>query len=183
MKPKGRFAALVADGLQEEYFLPKVALRRAEFDVEVLSTGCEPVEMYSFFDPTGNLDVDKIVTDAKVDDYVGILIPRGAKSPALLSESPAVREFVREANVRNGYCRHMSRDTAAREIGRCAGQTYNRFNLAEQYAELVPQPKAEAAGAIWVNAPVVVEENVNTSPHPDESTAFTRALLLSLDAE
>src|SRR5215471_18989674 len=36
---KGKIAALVADGFQEEeYFLPKVALQRAGFKVEALST-------------------------------------------------------------------------------------------------------------------------------------------------
>jgi putative intracellular protease/amidase len=38
---KGKIAALVADGFQEkEYFLPKVALQRAGFKVEALSTAC-----------------------------------------------------------------------------------------------------------------------------------------------
>jgi predicted enzyme related to lactoylglutathione lyase len=70
---KGKIAALVADGFQEEeYFLPKVALQRAGFKVEALSTEREPIEIYSFFSPTGTLDIDKVVADAKVDDYVGV---------------------------------------------------------------------------------------------------------------
>jgi putative intracellular protease/amidase len=42
------------------------------------------------------------------------------------------------------------------------------------------QPEAEAAGATWVIAPVVVEGNLITSPHPDDATAFTKAILSSL---
>ena len=42
------------------------------------------------------------------------------------------------------------------------------------------QPAAEAAGAIWVIAPVVVEGYLITSPHPDEAAGFIGAILLSL---
>jgi protease I len=182
---KGRIAALVADGFQEEeFFLPKVALQRAGFEVEVLSTGPKPVDMYSFFSPTGKLDIDKIVTGAKVEDYVGVLIPGGAKSPALLSESPAVREFVRDADARGIVIAAICRGSlllVRSDVVR--GRRITGFNLAEQYPDLAFQPEAEAAGATWVNAPVVVEGNLITSPHPDESAAFTGAILLSLGAE
>jgi protease I len=184
MTAKGKIAALVADGFQEEeYFLPKVALQRAGFVVEALSTGCEAVEMYSFFSPTGRLDIDKVVADAKVDDYVGVLIPGGAKSPALLSESP-VREFVRDANARGIVIAAICRGSlllVKSDIVR--GRRITGFNLTDQYPDLAVQPEAEAAGATWVNAPVEVDGNLITSPHPDEATAFTGAILLSLGAE
>jgi len=179
---KGKIAALVADGFQEEeYFLPKVALQRAGFKVEALSTAREPVEIYSFFSPTGTLDIDKIVGDANVDDYVGVLIPGGAKSPALLSESPAVREFVRDANARGMVIAAMCRGSlllVKSDVVR--GRRITGFNLVDQYPDLALQPEAEAAGATWVNEPVVVEGNLITSPHPDDATAFTKAILSSL---
>lgn len=182
---KGKIAALVADGFQEEeYFLPKVALQRAGFEIAVLSTGREPVEMYSFFSPTGKLDIHKVVADAKVDDYVGVLIPGGAKSPALLSESPAVQEFVRDANARGILIAAICRGSlllAKSDVVR--GRRITGFNLTDQYPDLAVQPEAEAAGATWVNAPVVVEGNLITSPHPDEAVAFTGAILSSLEAK
>src|SRR5215813_1833504 len=68
---KGKIGTLVADGFQEEeYFLPKAALQRAGFEVEVISIQREPVEIYSFFNPTGKLDVHKTIDDAKPEDYV-----------------------------------------------------------------------------------------------------------------
>ena len=179
---RGKIAALVADGFQEEeYFLPKVALQQAGFQVEALSTGREPVEIYSFFSPTGTLRIDKVVADAKVDDYVGVLIPGGAKSPALLSESPAVREFVRDANARGMVIAAMCRGSlllVKSDIVR--GRRITGFNLVDQYPDLALQPEAEAAGATWLNAPVVIEGNLITSPHPDQTTAFTEAILSSL---
>jgi len=47
------------------------------------------------------------------------------------------------------------------------------FNDSVSYPELVVQPDAEAAGATWVqNAPVVVDRNLVTSPHPRYSAAL-----------
>ena len=44
-----KIAALVADAFQEEeYFFPKVALNEAGYQVEVVSSRKEPVEIYRF---------------------------------------------------------------------------------------------------------------------------------------
>jgi len=113
---------------------------------------------------------------------VGVLIPGGAKSPALLSENPAVRKFVREANAREIVIAAICRGSlllVKSDIVR--GRRITGFNLADQYPDLALQPEAEAAGAIWVNAPVVVEGNLITSPHPDEATAFAREIISSLE--
>jgi protease I len=86
-----KIAALIADAFQEEeYFFPKVALNEAGYQVEVVSSGKQPVEIYSYFARTGLLDVERVIADARPEDYVGVLIPGGAKSPALLAEDPRV---------------------------------------------------------------------------------------------
>src|SRR5262245_38821924 len=91
-----KIAALIADAFQEEeYFFPKVALNEAGYQVEVVSSRKEPVEIYSYFARTGLLDVERAITEARPEDYVGVLIPGGAKSPALLAEDPRVTKFVR----------------------------------------------------------------------------------------
>ena len=44
-----KIAALVADAFQEEeYFFPKIALNEAGYQVEVVSSRKEPVEIYSY---------------------------------------------------------------------------------------------------------------------------------------
>jgi protease I len=97
------FAALVADAFRrEEYFLPKVALNEAGYQVEVVSSRKDPVEIYSFFARTGRLDVDRAIAEARLEDYVGVLIPGGAKSPALLAEDPRVTKFVQDVSARGG---------------------------------------------------------------------------------
>ena len=71
-----KIAALVADAFQEEeYFFPKVALNEAGYQVEVVSSHKEPVEIYSYFARTGLLDVDRAIADAPPEDYEGVLVP------------------------------------------------------------------------------------------------------------
>ena len=95
---KKKVAALVADAFQDsEYFLPKIALQdKLGLDVEVISTKKEPIEIYSYFSRIGMLDVDKSIDDADPNDYIGVLVPGGAKSPALLAENPAILAFLRQ---------------------------------------------------------------------------------------
>ena len=101
-----KIAALVADAFQEEeYFFPKVALNEAGYQIEVVSLRQEPVEIYSYFARTGLLDVDRAIGEAQPEDYVGVLIPGGAKSPALLAEDPRVRKFVHDVSARGGNYR------------------------------------------------------------------------------
>jgi putative intracellular protease/amidase len=60
-----KIAALIADAFQEEeYFFPKVALNEAGYEVEVVSSRKEPVEIYSYFARTGLLDVERAITEA-----------------------------------------------------------------------------------------------------------------------
>ena len=64
-------------------------------DVEVISSKRAPIEIYSYFSRIGMLDVNRTIAEANPDDYVGVLVPGGAKSPALLAEDPAVLAFLR----------------------------------------------------------------------------------------
>src|SRR5262245_12026006 len=181
---KGKIAALVADAFQEEeYFLPKFALQSAGFHVEVVSERASPVEMYSIFSRTGKLDVDKAIGDVKASDYDGVLIPGGAKSPALLAENAAVRRFVQDANAGGIMLAAICRGSlllAKSDV--VNGKRMTGFNDAKQYPDLVVQPHAEAAGAKWVDAPVVIDGNLVTSPHPDVAANFSNAMLSFLSA-
>jgi protease I len=130
----------------------------------VVSSHKEPVEIYSYFVRTGLLDVDRAIAEARPDDYVGVLIPGGAKSPALLADDPRVTKFVQDVAARGGVIACV-----------CRG------SMLASYPELVVQPDAEAAGATWVqDAPVVVDGNLVSSPHPRHSAAFSAAIVEAL---
>jgi protease I len=177
---KGKIAALVADAFQEEeYFFPKVALNEAGYQVEVVSSRKEPVEIYSYFSRTGLLDVERAITQARPEDYVGVLIPGGAKSPALLAEDPRVTKFVQDVSALGGVIACICRGSMLAARSKVvSGRRMTGFNDSASYPELVVQPDAEAAGATWVqDAPVVVDRNLVTSPHPRHSVAFSAAIV------
>jgi protease I len=75
-------AVLIADAFQDsEYFLPKIEIEKLGVDTETVSISKTPVEIYSFFRAIGHLNIDKSIGQAKPDDYIGALVPGGAKSP------------------------------------------------------------------------------------------------------
>src|SRR5262249_4336108 len=176
-----KIAALVADAFQEEeYFFPKVALNEAGYQVEVVSSRNGPVEIYSYFARTGLLDVDHAITEARPEDYVGVLIPGGAKSPALLAEDPRAIKFVQDVCARGGVIACICRGSLLAARSKVvAGRRMTGFNDSASSPELVVQPDAEAAGATWVqDAPVV--GNLVTSPHPRHSAVFSAAIVEAL---
>jgi protease I len=178
-----KIAALVADAFQEEeYFFPKVALNEAGYQVEVVSSRKEPVEIYSYFGRTGLLDVERAITEARPEDYVGVFVPGGAKSPALLAEDPRVTTFVQDVSARGGVIACICRGSMLAARSKVvAGRRMTGFNDSDSYPELVVQPDAEAAGATWVqDAPVVVDRNLVTSSHPRHSAAFSAAIVEAL---
>jgi deglycase len=181
-----KIAALIADAFQEEeYFFPKIALNEAGYQVEVVSSRKEPVEIYSYFARTGLLDVERAITEARAEDYVGVLIPGGAKSPALLAEDPRVTQFVQDVSARGGVIACICRGSLLAARSKVvAGLRMTGFNDSLAYPDLVVQPDAEAAGATWVqDAPVVVDRNLVTSPHPRHSAAFSAAIVEALSGK
>src|SRR5262245_26616972 len=180
MLKEKKVAALVADGFQEEeFFLPKVALNRAGYAVEVVSIRNDPIEIYSFFRRTGLLDVDRCTDEVSPGEYVGILVPGGANSPALLADDARVRAFVQEVdrcgNMVACICRGTLLPVRADII---RGRRITGFNDAAAYPDLVVAPHALAAGAIWIDGePVVVDGRLVSSPHPDFADKFGREMV------
>jgi protease I len=96
-----KIGVLLADAFQDsEYFLPKFEIESAGAQTEVISIEARPIEIYSYFSRIGTLDVAKTVRDADPGDYIGVLVPGGAKSPAILAESDDVLSFLRLVNSR-----------------------------------------------------------------------------------
>jgi deglycase len=95
-----KIGVLVADGCQDsEYFLPKIEIEKVGVATEGISLTRAPVEIFSFFTRIGLLDVQKTVDEVNPADYAGVLVPGGAKSPAILCESGAALRFLRERST------------------------------------------------------------------------------------
>jgi protease I len=166
---KTKVAALVADAFQDsEYFLPKIAMQdQLGLDVEVISTKRDPIEIYSYFSRIGLLDVNKTIEEAEPSDYIGILIPGGAKSPALLAENPAVLSFLRQVNEQKKLVASICRGSLlVAKSGIAKGRHLTGFHLEKEYPDLVIRPIVEACGGIWIDdRPVVADGNLVSSRH------------------
>jgi protease I len=177
---KKKVAALIADAFQDsEYFLPKIALQdQLDLDVEVISTKKEPVEIYSYFSRIGMLDVDKSINDADPNDYIGVLVPGGAKSPALLAEDPAILAFLRKINDDQKLVASICRGSLlVAKSGIARGRHLTGFHLAQEFPDLIIRPIVEENGGIWSDdKPVVIDANLISSRHPNDIEYFTEGI-------
>jgi len=173
---KGKVATLVADAFQDsEYFLPKIALQdQLGLDVEVISIKKEPIEIYSYFSRIGMLDVNKSINEADPNDYIGVLVPGGAKSPALLAESPAMVTFLRKINNDAKLVASICRGSLlVAKSGIARGRHLTGFHLEKEFPDLVIKPIVEENGGIWSDdKPVVIDANLVSSRHPNDIEYF-----------
>ena len=173
---KEKLAALVADAFQDsEYFLPKIAMQdQLGLEVEVVSTTKEPIEIYSYFSRIGMLDVNKSIEEADPNDYIGVLVPGGAKSPALLAESPAILRFIRKINDDRKLVASICRGSLlVAKSGIIKGRHLTGFHLHDEFPDLVIKPVVEENGGIWSDdKPVVVDANLVSSRHPNDIDHF-----------
>ena len=149
---KEKVAALVADAFQDsEYFLPKIALQdQLGLDVEVISLKRDPIEIYSNFSRIGLLDVGKTIQEADPRDYIGVLIPGGARSPALLAENQEVLSFLRQINDQKKLVASICRGLLlVAKSGIAKGRHLTGFHLDKEFPDLVIRPIVEASGGIW----------------------------------
>ena len=132
---KEKVAALVADAFQDsEYFLPKIALQdQLGLDVEVKR---DPIEIYSNFSRIGLLDVNKTIQEADPRDYIGVLIPGGARSPALLAENQEVLSFLRQINDQKKLVASICRGSLlVAKSGIAKGRHLTGFHLDKEFPE------------------------------------------------
>ena len=172
-----KIGVLAADGFQDsEYFLPKIEIEKLGVATEVISLTRAPIEIYSFFSRIGLLDVQKTIDEANPADYVGVLVPGGAKSPATLAENAAVLSFLQKVNGAQKLIAPICRGgllVATADIVR--GRHLTGFHPSAQnpYPDLAIRPVVERFGGIWSDdKPVVIDGNLVSSRHPDDITDF-----------
>lgn len=173
---KEKVAALVADAFQDsEYFLPKIAMQdQLDLEIEVVSTKKEPIEIYSYFSRIGLLEVNKSIDEADPNDYIGVLVPGGAKSPALLAENPAILAFLRKINDDQKLIASICRGSLlVAKSGIVKGRHLTGFHLEKEFPDLVIKPVVEENGGIWSDdKPVVIDANLVSSRHPNDIEYF-----------
>ena len=177
-KAKGtgkKMAVLVADAFQDsEYMLPKIEIEKMGVETEVVSISDKPVRMWSFFDELGTIDVVKTIDQANPSDYVGVLIPGGAKSPKTLSDDARVKAFVRKIGEDGKLVASICRGSLlAAEAGAARGKDITGFHHPDQWPELAISERVEELGGKWHNDKAAIrDDNLVSSRHPDDCQAF-----------
>lgn len=174
-----KVAVLIADAFQDsEYFLPKIEIEKLGVETETLSISKTPVEIYSFFRGIGHLNIDKAIDEAKVGDYAGVLVPGGAKSPAILAEDERVLSFLRKMDDAEKMIAPICRGTMlVATSGIVKEREITGFHLSSQYPDLAVKPLVEKYGGLWrEDKPVVISGNLISSRHPDDIDYFSSAI-------
>jgi protease I len=162
-----KIAILATDGFEDaELLYPKIRLKEAGYDTELISLHRrEIIGKYGY-----PLKPDKLVREAKVDDYDGVIIPGGTKNPDYLRREKEVLDFVAEIN----------------ENGKLVGAICHAGWVLIS-AKIIKDRKATSyyaikddminAGADFEDSPVVIDKNLITSRTPDDLPQFMKAVL------
>jgi deglycase len=150
---------------QVEYFEPRKAVEEAGAEVEVIATESGEVQGFEHLDKAETWKVDKTTSEAKADDYDGVVLPGGVANPDNLRTDENAVRFLREFF----------------EAGKPVGAICHApWMLVEgdlvNGRELTSFPSLQTdirnAGGNWVDEEVVVDSGLVTSRKPDDIPAF-----------
>lgn len=167
-----RVAFVVApEGVEQvELTSPWKAVQDAGGRPELISFQAGEIQAFDHLDKADTFPVDKVVSDASVDDYDALVLPGGVANPdALRTNADAVR-FVREFFVRKkpvaAIC-HAPWTLVEADVVRGRRLT--------SWPSL--QTDLRNAGAEWVDEEVVVDDGLVTSRNPNDLPAFNDKMI------
>jgi protease I len=167
-----KIAILAADGVEQvELEQPRDAVEQAGAETELLSLEAGEIQaMNSDINPADTFSVDKIVGDASVDDYAGLIVPGGAVNPDNLRMDRDAVSFVQEffkTGKPVGVICHGPWILVEADVAR--GRTLTSY----------PSIRTDLrnAGANVVDQEVVTDQGLVTSRSPDDLPAFCSKIL------
>lgn len=169
-----RIAVIVADGFEQtEFEVPVQRFREAGATVDVLAPDAshrEKIAGESHGKPAAGTRADKLLAEARAEDYDALLIPGGLKSPDTMRQSPEHLAFVK-AFV-----------TAEKPIAAiCHGPWLLADADALKGRKVTSWPgirkDLERAGATWVDEAVVSDGALIFSRKPADAEAFAETLI------
>ena len=166
-----RIGILAGDGFEyAELAVPKAALKAAGADVEVISLHEGRIRGMNLTEPTGTVHVDRVVDQATVNDYDGLLIVGGFVGPDFVRQHQPARTFVRAF------------DEAYKPIATlCHGPWVLISAGCAKGRRLASWPGVRDdiinAGGIWRDEPLVRDRNWVSSRSPADLPVFIPAIL------
>jgi protease I len=162
-----KIAIIAADGVEQvELEDPRQAVEDAGAETELLSIGAGEIQAVEHdIEPTEKVTVDKIVADASVDDYDGLILPGGVGNPDKLRKEEAVIEFLQawfKTGKPVGVICHGPWTLVEADLVR--GRTLTSY----------PSIRTDIrnAGGNVVDEEVVVDQGLVSSRNPDDLPGF-----------
>lgn len=165
-----RIAVLAADGFEQvELTVPVKALRAAGADVHIISFRRGRIRGMNLHEPAGRVRVTTTLSEARAEDYNGLLIPGGFINPDLLRQSAAAREFARAFDAAGKPIATLCHGPwLLASAGLTRGRTMTSWPGIRD--DLVH------AGATWLDQEVVRDGNWVSSRGPQDIVPFVRAM-------
>jgi protease I len=158
---------------QVEYFEPRKAVEEAGAEVDVISTEADQIQGVEHLDKGETWEADKTTSEARADDYDGVVLPGGVANPDnLRTDKDAVR-FLREffaAGKPVGAICHAPWMLVEADVA--DGRTVTSYPSV--------QTDLRNAGGNWVDDEVVVDSGLVTSRKPDDLPAFCSKIVEEL---
>jgi|HubBroStandDraft_6_1064221.scaffolds.fasta_scaffold299842_2 protease I len=166
-----RVAILATDGFEQSELLePRKALDSAGATTEVIAPKGTEIKGWSHADWGQNVDVDRTLAEADVEDFDALVLPGGVMNPDALRMNPAAVAFVKAFFAAGkpvaAICHGPWTVVESGEV--------NGYQLTSW-----PSLKTDItnAGGTWVDREVVVDDNLITSRRPDDLPAFNREMI------
>jgi protease I len=166
-----RIAILVNDGFEQvEMTGPMEALKEAGANVEVVSPQREKVRGWTKGDWGDRFPVDRLLSDASVEDYDALVLPGGVINADRIRVIPEARDLVRA---------FLEEDKPIAAICHAPWLLIDADVVVGRRMTSWPtlEKDLENAGADWVNEEVVVDRGVVTSRKPDDIPVFNREMI------
>jgi protease I len=166
-----KIAILTENGFEEvELTSPKKALEEQGATVHVISPQKDKVKAMKDHEWSIEVTVDKHISEARAEDYDGLLLPGGVINPDQLRTSEDAVKFIRDFFAAGKPVAAICHGPQSLiEAGVVEGREMTSY----------PSIKTDLqnAGARWVDQEVVVDQGLVTSRKPDDLPAFNAKMI------
>ncbi|MFX1386865.1 MAG: type 1 glutamine amidotransferase domain-containing protein [Promethearchaeota archaeon] len=166
-----KIAILATDGYEDlELHYPRIRLNEAGYETELISLHRREIKGKHGYP----IKPDKLIREANPNDYDGVIIPGGTKSPDYLRREKDVLNFVAKINEDGrlvaAIC-HAGWVLISAKVVRGRKAT-SYFAIKDDMVN---------AGVIFEDSPVVIDGNLITSRMPSDLPDFMKAILNFLE--
>ncbi|TXK47423.1 type 1 glutamine amidotransferase [Pontibacter qinzhouensis] len=166
-----KIAILVDNGFEQvELTEPQKALKEAGAETHLISPQKDEVKAWEHTDWGKSYKVDIHLSEAKAEQYDGLLLPGGVMNPDHLRGNKEAVAFVDAFMVSGKPVAAICHGPwTLIETGKVKGLTMTSY----------PTLKTDLinAGADWVDEEVVVDKGIVTSRNPDDIPAFNKKII------